>query len=103
MKYKKPKTFSVAITIPQLQKVKQVAAARKALCTKSIEPTKEAKLETEYDPSTVEDVEKKLEQLYAKGQEIKHEMQALDNVRTSLLWLLKKTTTLETQRNHLDM
>ena len=42
----------------------------------------------------------KLEQMYVKGQSLRQELQSLNSVRFSLLWLLKKATTLETQRNH---
>ncbi len=49
-----------------------------------------------------EDGQLKLEQLYLKGQELRTELQSLNNVRSSLLWLLKKVNTLELQRNHLN-
>jgi hypothetical protein len=47
-----------------------------------------------------EDGQAKLEQLYLKGQELRAELHSLNSVRSSLLWLLKKSNTLELQRNH---
>ena len=53
-------------------------------------------------PNTIEyqTGEVKLEQLYLRGQELRGDLQSLNNVKSSLLWLLKKANALETQRNH---
>lgn len=114
-----PRAFRVPIAIPTEKKIKTVAGYKKrllALSTGNHKFDNSCGITNSNDPlpggssapSTVlrentpeyEEAEKNLEQLYAKGQNLRKELQSLNSVRFSLLWLLKKATTLETQRNH---
>jgi len=109
-----PRSFRVPVAIPLEKKVRAVAEIRRRQkakestiaignhvkqSTSSLESTKPYMTLTEHTPE-YEDGQAKLEQLYLKGQELRAELHSLNSVRSSLLWLLKKSNTLELQRNH---
>jgi hypothetical protein len=52
---------------------------------------------------TPEDFKHKNDSLIANMQICKHQMIALEKVRTNMVWLLEKATLFETQKNHSDL
>lgn len=111
-----PRSFRVPITIPLEKKVRAVANYKKRMQTKELAQSfgnKSSSSSSSLSDSSTkpymtlmentpeyEDGQAKLEQLYLKGQELRAELHSLNSVRSSLLWLLKKSNTLELQRNH---
>lgn len=53
-----------------------------------------------YDVPVPDGAKQGLHDLSLKCKEIRNELCAMNNARTSLLWLLRKSTDLEIQRNH---
>ena len=125
-----PRTFRVPVPLPSNHKIQAVASYKRqkykcnankvnrntkeqnvltsTTATVSVATTSSDAITTTSSPSLLaentqeyEESQKQLEQLYTKGQELRQELQSLHGVRCSLLWLLKKATTLETQKNHL--
>ena len=102
----KPNTFRVPVAIPLEWKVKAVAEYKRRNKMKKAQNViideSGAAESFVLQPNTVEyqAAEAKLEQLYLRGQELRNDLQSLYNVKSSLLWLLKKANTLEVQRNH---
>ena len=121
MKVKKtqPNVYRVPVAVPLEWKVKAVAEFKKRKYTQELlkknnsfsvlptPPTKDTQLDNPLLSPTLnentpvyEAGQAKLEQLYQKGHEVRSELRSLNNVRCSLLWLLKKANKLEVQRNH---
>ncbi len=101
---KPPRSFRVPISIPTASKVAAVAAYKRR-CGRAMAEAQQR--EAPAPPQTIaagtpehEEAVAKLEALYTKGQEVRQELQSLNGVRCSLMWLLKKSAALETLRNH---
>ena len=99
---RQPNKFRLPVAIATNAKMRAVANYKKGL--KAKQPV-QATVPTINDTTKGKDVLsaetlKEIENLLGENSDIQHEMIVLEKIRMSLLWLLHKSTLLETARNH---